>query len=120
MNLVIKGQIFGGKNNMKISRYGHHYPNKKWAAWRDMVVSSLRSQKKADFKRFTGILAIELDYWKGDLRRRDVPAILDSIWHCLERAEIVEDDEQLANIVFTDKGLDRVNPRVEMQITKCP
>ena len=120
MKLIILGIIHGGKNAVQITRTGHRYPNPKWAKWRDGVVSSMRNQAKSQTKGIlaplNGILTAHLDYWKGDLRKRDVPAILDSIFHCLERAGIVEDDSQLCNIKFTNMGLDRKNPRVEMEL----
>ena len=121
-HFFIEGQIRGGKNNMKVTRFGRHYPNPVWAEWRDGVVQSLKKQAKAQgrpvFERLNGILTIELNYWPGDLKRRDVPAILDSIFHCLEKAEIVEDDSMLKNVSFIDNGLNRKNPRVRMWIYK--
>lgn len=119
MKLIILGQIMGGKNNVLMTRTGHKYPNPKWAAWRDKVVASMKIQaisQKTNFEPIKGTLTISLNYWKGDLRRRDVPAILDSLWHCLERAGIIEDDSQLCNVHFTVMGLNRLNARVEMEI----
>ena len=115
---LIEGIIRGGKNNVLHTRSGHSYPNPEWARWRDRVVRELKGQKKANFSPFKRIVSVDLDYWPGDLRRRDVPAILDSIWHCMERAEIIVDDSLLSNVKFTNRGLDRKNPRVKMWISE--
>ena len=98
IEIIIRGQIRGGKNNMKLSRFGHHYPDKKWAIWRDDVVNQIKKQLPVGFKTFEKKCFAVITYCPGDNRRRDVPAILDAIWHCLERADVVRDDWLLADV----------------------
>ena len=80
IELTINSIIRGGKNNMLVSRSGHHYPNKAWASWRDMIVDHIRSMKiisnpiEVDCK-------LIVNYWSGDKRRRDLPAMIDSLYH---------------------------------------
>lgn len=112
--ICIYGQVMGGKNNMCVSRSGHHYPTRKWAEWRDMVVTQMVEQVFG--YRFASPCRITLNYWKGDRRRRDVPGMEDAIWHCLERAGIVSDDKILEEVHWIIKGIDRKNPRVEIEI----
>ena len=114
LELSIYGQIRGGKNNMQMTRTGRHYPNPEWARYRDRVVRQLKEQVKGVYAPISVPCRVSISYWKGDLRKRDVPAILDSIWHCLERAEIIEDDCLIEDVDFSNIGLDREDPRVDI------
>lgn len=89
----IHGPIKGGKNAVQITRSGHRYPNPKWAAWRDQIVNGIQELwLKSGYAIFDKPCFIHIIYIPADLKRRDTPAMLDSIYHCLERAEIVKDD----------------------------
>lgn len=104
---------------MKITRSGHHYANPKWAAWRDQVVSELRETLELERRPEALILTdcrMVVHYWAGDLRRRDVPAMLDSIFHCLEKVAIVKDDSLIKSVFWQYHGLDRENARAEVLI----
>lgn len=37
LQIVISGQILGGKNHIMITRTGHRYPVASWAKWREMM-----------------------------------------------------------------------------------
>lgn len=115
--LTINGPIRGGKNHVNITRTGHRYPNKTFAIWRDDVVRQLRIQCGAAMPAFLHPCRIEVKYWKPDLRHRDVPAAMDSIWHCLERSGIIADDCLLEDCLWLNMGLDRVTPRAEILIS---
>lgn len=120
MILKISGQIYGGKNNMKISKTGRHYPNKSWSIWRDSKVYEVKQQLKKlkDFDTITEPVSVEIHYTNGDNRRRDIPAIIDSIWHILEKCNVVSDDTLLGNpnFLFFHRGLDKKNAGVEIII----
>lgn len=60
---------------------------------------------------------LEVKYWKGDERRRDVSGMLDALFHCFEKAGIVADDKLFVNVDWELMGLDRENPRVDVTIT---
>ena len=93
--LVLKGQVRGGKNNITVTRTGKRIPNAKWAKWRDEQVKLVKSQLPKGFKTITVDTSITLDYAAGDRRRRDMPAIIDSVFHVLEKAGVVSDDTLL-------------------------
>lgn len=91
MTIRITGQIRGGKNNIIVCRNGRRIPKPEWVKWRDAAVLEVRSQLRS-FKTITEPVNISLDYTAEDKRRRDMPAILDSIMHVLEKAGFVSDD----------------------------
>jgi Holliday junction resolvase RusA-like endonuclease len=108
--IVICGQIRGGKNNIIITRTGRRFPNPKWAAWRDAAVMEVQMQLPRGFAAFTQPVNVRLDYVAGDHRRRDNPAIVDAIWHCLEKAGVVSDDVLLWP-TESSRSYDKDNPR---------
>ncbi len=93
--LRINGQIRGGKNNMIVTRDGKHVANKDWARWRDSAVLAVQLQLPPDWRPITEAAPIMLDYVASSHQRRDQPAILDSIFHVLEKAGVVKDDTLL-------------------------
>lgn len=115
LKITIQSQVRGGKNNMGVSRSGHHYPNKKWAAWRDEAVAQVKRQLPTTFCTITTPVNMRLDYVAGDRRRRDMPAIIDSIFHVLEKSGFVSDDTLLW---FTEssRSYDPKKPQAEMTV----
>lgn len=103
----VNGQIHGGKNNMGITRTGKHYPKKDFKEWRDGVIADLITQKlKYKYVLLEGKKnGWEFYYCPKDNRRRDVPMILDAVFHCLERAGVVNDDCIIKDFRFTDCGV---------------
>ncbi len=114
LHIVVSGQIMGGKNNICITRTGHRYPNAKWAKWRDLAVRSVQSQLPIDFKKICEPVNISLDYYTRDKRRRDMPAIVDSIFHVLEKAGVVSDDTHLW-VIRSTRSYDKANPRADIR-----
>ena len=61
-----------------------------------------------------------MEYYAGDRRRRDVPGMIDALWHVLEKYELVADDTFLGGygelITFINNGVDPENPRVEVVV----
>ena len=102
---------------MIVTRSGHRFPRKSWAKWRDEAVNQVKSQLPINFETLTERVNVRLTYLAGDLRRRDQPAILDSIFHVLERSGVVQDDT-LIWVNESTRGFDRENPRAEITITK--
>lgn len=90
--IIVTGQIMGGKNNMIVTRTGKHFPKASWAKWRDEKVAEVKRQLPAGFKTINEPVNVRLTYVAGDKRRRDQPAIIDSLFHVLEKAGVVEDD----------------------------
>jgi Holliday junction resolvase RusA-like endonuclease len=111
--ITIVGQIRGGKNNMVVTRKGKRFPKKAWAKWRDNAVRQVQSQRH--FDTITHPAEVKLEYWAGDRRRRDMPAILDSIFHVLEKAKVVADDTLLW-VTESSRAYSKDNPRAVITI----
>ena len=115
MIFTINGIIRGGKNHIGITRTGRRYPLKNWAKWRDQVVAELWRQALGE-KILDKPCHFIANYWKGDRRKRDVPAMLDSLYHCFERAGVVKDDSLFEGVTWVPRGYDKINPRVVVEI----
>lgn len=109
LSIVMRGQIMGGKNGILITRSGHRYPNPKWEKWRNEQVSSVKLQLPDHFQTITTAANVRLTYWAGDMRRRDMPAIIDSIWHVLEKSGVVKDD-MLLWVIESSRLYSKENP----------
>lgn len=118
LTFVITGQICGGKNNITVTRTGHRFPNKKWAAWRDAAVREITAQIPAGFNPISTEVCVSLDYFAGDRRRRDFPAICDSVWHVLEKSGVVTDDTLLWP-TRSSRGYAKDHPRCEITIREA-
>lgn len=109
--LKIVGQIKGGKNNIGITRDGKRYPKADWANWRDEAVEGIRRQwAEIGAATIDQPVNIRLEYTAADHRRRDMPAILDSIFHVLEKSGVVADDTLLW-VSESTRNYDREHPR---------
>src|ERR1035437_3446263 len=114
LRIVICGQIRGGKNSVKTTRTGKRYPEKKWAQWRDEAVRGVLEQLPRGFKTISAPVNVRVTYVAGDRRRRDCPAILDAVWHVLEKSGVVSDDTLLWP-VESSRTFDKDSPRCEIQ-----
>ena len=117
MNFKIFGQIRGGKNNMIVTRSGLHLPKPDWEKWRNETVGVLLRQKKSPIIETE--TRAHISYTPADNRRRDVPAILDSIWHCPEKARIIKDDSLIKDILFHSRQKS-ADAGVEMSLEPKP
>jgi len=115
MRLVITGQVHGGKNSMGITRTGKHYPRAAFKSWRDAAIMEVRQQWRWR-KAIVDPVSVVIEYWSADKRRRDIPAIIDSLWHVLERADVVLDDSLLGgagcSVNFKNEGVAKKEPGV--------
>ena len=94
---ILLGQVRGGKNAIRTTKEGRRYPSKVFARWAQDAINQIREQDTIK-NTITIPLGISLDYIPGDNRIRDIPAILDAVFHALEGAEIVESDGQFRRI----------------------
>lgn len=115
MTIQISGQIMGGKNNICITRTGHRFPKPAWAKWRDKAVAEVRAQLPPNWKPIDAPTNVRLDYVCGDKRRRDFPAICDSVWHVLEKSGFVADDTHLWPVASTRRH-DKQCPRMYITV----
>lgn len=95
LKLSLVGQVRGGKNSVAVTRTGRRYPNKLFAAWRDAQVAVVRSQLPPGHEPIAWPCGVCIEYTPEDRRWRDVPAVIDAIWHVLEAAGVVADDRWL-------------------------
>ena len=114
LTITIIGQIKGGKNNMVVTRAGLHFPKKDWAAWRNRTVAEIKAQLPPGWVPLSNPCSLTLEYVAGDLRRRDQPAIIDSIFHCLEKAGVVTDDTLLW-VTESSRRHDKKNPMARLE-----
>jgi Holliday junction resolvase RusA-like endonuclease len=100
MIIKLKGQTRGGKNSIMTTRTGRRYPNPIFSKWVLEQLSSIKKQLGTitPINEFTYYW--EFHYTPEDKRRRDVPAILDGVFHLLEKAGVVSDDRYITNIRF--------------------
>lgn len=57
---------------------------------------------------------MDVAYYPGDLRRRDVPGMIDALFHCLEHGGFVKDDSLIKDVTWQTFPVDRANPRVNI------
>lgn len=86
---------------MCTTRTGKHYPNPLFVKWRADVMGQILRQKGQGFKTIDNAnWHWDFIYTPTDRRRRDIPAILDAVYHCLERTGIIADDYFIQNMHF--------------------
>lgn len=67
-------------------------------------------------KHYTVPLFILVHYWPGDKRTRDVPGMVDALFHILQRIKFVADDGQFKHVEWIEEEMDRANPRVWCEV----
>ena len=121
MTLTLIGQIRGGKNNVQITRTGHRYPNPTFAKWSHEAVAQIRRPGSAiEIEKLPWHCRTEavIDYTPGDLRTRDVPAMIDALWSVLVKAGVLADDGLIRNVTWREHPLDRKAPRVRIELRR--
>lgn len=92
---------------MMITRRGLHYPAPQFVAWRNKAVGELLKQRPGQFQISRNDYFWTFEYIPEDNRRRDIPAILDAIFHVLEKTEIVLDDCIIKQLEFKTHSADK-------------
>lgn len=115
VSITITGQIRGGKNSVQTTKTGRRYPNKVWAKWRDDAVREVVAQIPKGWKPISQHTNVRMEYFAGDKRRRDMPAIIDAAFHVLEKAGFTEDDTHLW-VAESSRAYDKENPRLIITI----
>ncbi len=102
LDITLPGQLPSGKNSVVVTRTGHRFPNKRFVEWRKgalvTVAAALKSWEninKSKWEVLSNPVNVIIEYYPADKRRRDVPGMLDALWHLLEKAQIVTDDRWL-------------------------
>lgn len=65
-------------------------------------------------------IAVQIDAWLPDLRRRDVDNLLKAPLDALTRCGVWNDDEQVQELGIRKAGVDRVNPRLAVRVWTVP
>lgn len=65
-------------------------------------------------------IAVQIDAWLPDLRRRDVDNLLKAPLDALTHAGVWTDDEQVQELSIRKAGVDRDNPRLEIHVWTVP
>jgi len=94
-----------GKNQVGIAwRNGKviRYPNKRFVQWREQAGKELLAQVKNRMP-LMGTLHMSVSYWPPDRVRRDVPGMLDALFHLLEHCWIVKDDSQISDVQWVSE-----------------
>lgn len=115
MKIVLNGQIPSGKNSVKTTRTGHRYPNQRFVGWREDAFCQIREQVP-HYKAFSGPTMALFSYFPGDLRRRDVPGMVDALFHVLERFGLIVDDSLFQQVCWVQMPIDRDKPRVVINL----
>lgn len=117
MKFILSGQVPSGKNAMQVTRTGRHYPLKRFTDWRDKAEVQIRAQVGYPNAQETACKAV-FAYFPGDLRRRDVPGMIDALFHLFERMEIVKDDALIKDVTWITFQMDRKSPRVIVELVE--
>lgn len=103
----VSGQVRGGKNNVMVLKSGLRIPPKIFSQWAKAAIAEIKAQGLPE-KPIDYPCNISIEYYCSDRRRRDAPAIIDGLFHALERAGVVKDDSLLGGenkvLLFEHKG----------------
>lgn len=100
--LFLPGITKSGKNGIQINpKTFAHYPKKSFVDWRNAMSKAIALQKDTlPAAPITEEVHVSIWYSKGDNVRRDMPGIMDAIWHVLERSGILADDTQVKTLTW--------------------
>ena len=117
MTIVLCGKVRGGKNHMQITRTGRHYPTPLFVAWRKEMALQIHTQLVHKPRTPLDLpVKMKIDYWPGDRKTRDVPAILDALFHLLVYGGVLKDDGLVRDVLFYNNGVAKF-PKVVLELT---
>lgn len=115
MKFVLFGQICSGKNRIIVTRDGRRIPDKRFVKWRETSAKQMLGNKLLTGP-FTKPVALDVTYTPGDLRTRDVTGMADALFSLLAWTGVVKDDGLIRELHWKEEGLNRQEPRVEMEL----
>lgn len=92
-----------GKNNFGVTRNGIHYPKKNFINFRGEAIRQIIKQLPSNFRTIKNECKLNIIYCPADKRTRDATAIIDAIFHIFEKAGIIENDNQIKQIEYSEK-----------------
>lgn len=115
----IYGQIPSGKNAIIITRTGHRFPQARFKKWRDDATSQLKHTLVGPASYHTPV-RMTVSYTPSDLRRRDVPGMLDALCHLLEKTGVVADDALIMEVTWLRGTLDTPGVAITLEEDPAP
>ena len=103
IRFVLTGQIPSGKNAVIVTRSGHRFPAKRFKLWREDAFRQLDAQIPNIKVPAEWNPHIAICYTPSDNRRRDVPGMIDALFHLLEKYQTVDDDARLRNVTWESR-----------------
>lgn len=109
LQITFHDQIPSGKNQVEEHwRQGKKvkHGNDRFAAWRQAAGMEfiLQKAKWTPLQKMAlpmlGDLVVTISYRPLDKTRRDLPGMLDALWHFLEHMEIIENDGQIKGVTW--------------------
>lgn len=116
IRFVLTGQIPSGKNAVVVTRSGMRFPAKRFKLWREDAFNQLMpyGNLKVPAAWEPHVL---VRYTPGDKRRRDVPGMIDALWHLMEKFGMVDDDARFRHLSWTTCNVDKERAGVDVTIT---
>ena len=117
MRIVIQGETPAKKNSRITLRNGKSIPSARYRAWREAAIPQIWAGAKGERIPLGQAVKVSMDFFHGDLRRRDCDNGATSVLDALVDAKVLPDDRweivrELRARNFYDKG----NARVEVSI----
>ncbi len=125
LTVTIPGNCPSGKNQVDIcydcDGKERRIPDKVFTAWRTRALQdlalALRGRRDLPLR---GALIATVIYTPGDARCRDVPGVMDALWHLLERGGLVENDGQIRGVIWTERPVDGALAGVVLTLEPIP
>ena len=117
MRIVIQGETPAKKNSRITLRNGKSIPSARYRAWREAAIPQIWAGARRERIPEGQAVKVSMDFFHGDLRRRDCDNGATSVLDALVDAKVLSDDRwsvvrELRVRNFYDKG----NARVEVLI----
>lgn len=116
MNIVLLCQCPSGKNAVRTTRNGHHYPQARFKKWREDCTIQMKAQRNIPKTPIDYPVHLKVDYWAGDKRTRDVSGMLDALFHLLVYCKVIADDGLIRDVTWRWNGVNKQFPKVCLEL----
>lgn len=118
MKYTILGEVIPKKNSRINTRSGRSFPNPKYTEWEHSAILQVKKQNReySPINKYPIEIHIELYY--GSARQKDIDNSVSSVTDMLVKSGILTDDNYkfINKIIVEFKGIDKNNPRVEIEL----
>ncbi|MHB8483646.1 MAG: RusA family crossover junction endodeoxyribonuclease [Nitrospiria bacterium] len=120
MRFILTGRVPSKKNSRILicrGRYPMSIPNGKYTSWHKDASLQLKNQA---IPRFSGVVSITMTFFFPDKRKTDLSNKGESVNDLLVDNKIIIDDNWnvLRSLHYFSGGVDKENPRVEIDIVE--